>query len=230
VSTPPQPGAPPPPATWTPDKTNGFALASFFTAVFAIVPVAIVLGILALRQVKRRRQRGRGLAIWGIAIACAWVVGSVSAYLYISSHLVERDALGRITQKGWLTQYDLVTGDCLNDPKQTTLLLTAVPCGEPHDAQVFAAFDLEGDDYPGDDSARRRAAAGCRHRLADSTRSYRRLVDEVTFFYPEKLDWEDDRAVTCFANFATKRRDERTDSLESLLSRADRPPGAAVLY
>jgi hypothetical protein len=53
----------------------------------------------------------------------------------------------------------------------------------------------------------------------------------VTFFYPEKFDWDDDdRAVTCFANFATKRRDRRTDSLESLLSRADRPPGAAVLY
>jgi hypothetical protein len=184
VSTGPQtPGHPPPVGEFR--ETNGLAIATLVMGIIAFVPVAIVLGIIALRQIKRRGA-------------------------------------------GYLNEIDLYPGDCLNDPTEDEFMLRAVACDEPHDTEVFARFELEGDGYPGGDSVRRRATAGCAHRLVlYAPREYEALIDGVTYFSPDRIDWAiGDHDVTCFANLGSK----RTDPLESVFAGADRQPAGAVLY
>src|SRR5512138_561066 len=43
-------------------KTNGFAIAS------------LIFGIVALSQIKKRNEKGRGMAIAGLSLSGAWVV------------------------------------------------------------------------------------------------------------------------------------------------------------
>jgi hypothetical protein len=71
---------------------NGLAIASlvvgivsFFIGLYgAVGVVAIILGVIALRQVRERGQRGRGLAIAGI------ILGAVGAILTIVFLVVGR--------------------------------------------------------------------------------------------------------------------------------------------
>jgi hypothetical protein len=73
---PPQPPPAPNPA-WTgavqpgayrPRGTNGLAIASFVCSLLCVNVVAIVLGHVALSQIKRTNEEGRGLAIAGLVI------------------------------------------------------------------------------------------------------------------------------------------------------------------
>jgi hypothetical protein len=86
---PPSVGSPPPTGAFR--ETNGLAIASLILGILAIVPVAIVLGIVALVQIGRRGDDGRGLAIAGIAISCAWVVIAVVAIVVLVDNIVGRD-------------------------------------------------------------------------------------------------------------------------------------------
>ncbi|HEY8721267.1 DUF4190 domain-containing protein [Pengzhenrongella sp.] len=69
--------------------TNGLAIASLICGVTSFMvgitaPVAVILGILALRQIQRDGTQGRGMAIAGIAVGGAVTVGGlliVVAYL-----------------------------------------------------------------------------------------------------------------------------------------------------
>ncbi|MFN2484418.1 MAG: DUF4190 domain-containing protein [Candidatus Limnocylindria bacterium] len=183
------------------------AIASLILGILAIVPVAIVLGIVALVQIGRRGDDGRGLAIAGIAISCAWVVIAVVAIVVLVDNIVGRDADGRINEAGLIDELSLVPGDCLNDPEEDAILLSALPCEQPHDAEVFARFRLAGDGWPGRGNIRRRATAGCRNRLEQlHPREYGALIDDVTYFSPDRFDWAiDDHDVICFANYASRR-------------------------
>jgi len=186
----------------------------------AIVPVAIVLGIVALRQVRRSGDRGRGMAIAGIAISATWVVVGTAGVLLLLDNLVERDETGRITQAGLVDELDLRPGDCVNDPDEEALLLHAVPCDAPHDSEVFARVRLAGVGWPGSDNIRRRASAACAHRIE---LDHLRLIDDVRWFSPDRFDWLiDDHDVICFALFDPRRRGalEPDDPVRGLLSSA----------
>ncbi len=222
-----QPSGPPPPVAGF-RETNGLAIGSLITGVIAIVPVAIVLGIVALVQIKRRGDRGRGLAIAGICIACGWVVAVVVAIALLAANEVERDVFGRVTEAGYLNEIELLPGDCLNDPKEDAILLRVVPCDEPHNTEVFARFKLKGDGYPGGGSVRRRATAGCRHRLEDLLpKGYGPPVSKPTYFSPDRLDWAiGDHDVTCFF----KHGSNRAEPVDSLFTRARRQTTGPVLY
>ncbi|WP_165989847.1 DUF4190 domain-containing protein [Streptomyces sp. YIM 98790] len=69
---PPYPGQPGPPP-WgmppEPQKTNGLAVGSLVAAVLFMIPVALILGIIALVQLNSRPGRGKGLAVAGVVLA-----------------------------------------------------------------------------------------------------------------------------------------------------------------
>ena len=79
-----------------------------------------------------------------------------------------RDDSGSISETDDVTPNSLQVGDCFNDPDSSATevsSLEAVPCDEPHDNEVFHVFDLEGDDYPGDDEVARLGTEGCEPEL-----------------------------------------------------------------
>lgn len=76
----------------------------------------------------------------------------------------DRDDTGAITEADDVNPNSLQVGDCYNDPAAGETQVTeleAVPCEEAHDNEVFHVFDLEGDEFPGQDEVRAEALAGC---------------------------------------------------------------------
>jgi uncharacterized protein DUF4190 len=60
------------------ERANGAAIASLILGLFGFIPPAVVasvvLGIVALVQIRNRPQRGRGLAIAGLVLSAGWLV------------------------------------------------------------------------------------------------------------------------------------------------------------
>ena len=83
--------SPPVPGYWSPPapgfvpvtRTNGLAIASLVLGVLWLFwlgsLVGLVLGLVALKQIKNRNQGGRGIAIAGVVLSVLWLVGFVVA-------------------------------------------------------------------------------------------------------------------------------------------------------
>ena len=81
---PPVPGywsQPPAPGFVPPSRTNGLAIASLVLGVLWLFwlgsVVGLVLGLLALKQIRVRNQGGRGIAIAGVVLSSLWLLGLV---------------------------------------------------------------------------------------------------------------------------------------------------------
>jgi Septum formation len=61
--------------------------------------------------------------------------------------------------------FRLRAGDCVNSGTGGISSPTVVPCGQPHDAEVYARFALAGQRWPGDAAIGIRARQGCMARL-----------------------------------------------------------------
>ncbi len=87
--------------------------------------------------------------------------------------------------------FDLEVGDCvvsLGTEAETEEVerVRTVDCSELHDGEVVALFDVEGDDYPGEDSLSGMGLEGC-------------PSEATTSLYPTEDSWNDlgDREITC---------------------------------
>ena len=85
---PPVPGywSPPPAPGFVPvTRTNGLAIASLVLGILWLFwlgsLVGLVLGLVALKQIKGRNQGGRGIAIAGVVLSVLWLVGFVVAVI-----------------------------------------------------------------------------------------------------------------------------------------------------
>jgi hypothetical protein len=61
--------------------------------------------------------------------------------------------------------FRLRAGDCINAGPNGISSPTVVPCGRPHDAEVYARFALTGQRWPGDAAIGTQARQGCTARL-----------------------------------------------------------------
>ena len=89
----------------------------------------------------------------------------------------ERDDAGNVRTGGDLSVYQLRTGDCFNGgervaeatgQERTVKQVTAVPCRQSHDNEVFAVFDhpAEADaSFPGEVAVNKVAQDGCLERF-----------------------------------------------------------------
>jgi hypothetical protein len=85
---PPVPGywpQPPAPGFVPVTRTNGLAIASLVLGILWLFwlgsLVGLVLGLVALKQIKGRNQGGRGIAIAGVVLSVLWLVGFVVAII-----------------------------------------------------------------------------------------------------------------------------------------------------
>jgi hypothetical protein len=166
------------------------------------VPLAsihsIIFGIIALRQIAKTLQRGRGMAIAGILIgalvALAWV--ALFAF-FISSASSVMDETPRATS-GQAFVDELQPGDCFSGLREdVTDEVTLLSCAEPHQAQVIVTPTLDGD-FPGAEEAVELAGERCEVEVEPLIRDEVTEVLDLYFFAPESsLDWRLDRSVQC---------------------------------
>lgn len=208
------PGPPPPPGAGTEQPSlNGLAVASLVTGILAPCTgvLSVIFGVMALSQIRRTGQRGRGLAVGGLAATGAWVVVLIiGAIVYAIVGVAQRDGDGEITSTGRIPVEDVTTGDCLDDLSEGERIMTvlAVPCGEPHEAQVYATFALPGNDYPGEEAVFVAAEDGCLDRLeADFPAAYDDEMAGLFYLYPTSLSWtQGDREIVCIVEYLDGKR------------------------
>jgi hypothetical protein len=196
----------------TAGRTNGFAIASFVLGLVGVVLLSVIFGIIALRQIPRRRQRGRGLAIAGLAVSGGWVVLLVSLILLsTTTPPAKQPATGPTATpsagpSGTQTTnvFSLRTGQCFQNPpaSQTVLgitYVTVLPCTTPHNAQVFVQFAAPAGSYPGSAALKRQADRGCHARITRTVQTSK-ITHTMTlrYLYPLPTSWADGhRTITC---------------------------------
>jgi hypothetical protein len=93
-------------------------------------------------------------------------------------------------------------GECFEEPENIGAIdeFETVDCDEPHFGEVYDKFDIEGDDYPGDEAVEQQAQDGC---LASFEEYVGIPYAESIYGYfpirPNEETWNDadDREVIC---------------------------------
>jgi hypothetical protein len=184
--------------------TNGFAIASLVFGLLGGILLSVIFGFVALSQIRKRGQGGRGLAIAGISLSGVWLVGIVAAVIIgvVASGSSTNDPPA-LADGGDVNVQRLAPGQCLNGLKEGSAIrdLPAVPCTEPHEGEVFAVFDLKDGDFPGDAEVAKLAEDGCVDRLETAAPKAAEDPDlEIYFLHPTRSSWRlGDQGVACVA-------------------------------
>lgn len=191
------PGYPPP----APAKTNGFAIAALIFGIIGGVLLSVIFGIVALRQIRQRGDKGRGLAITGFVLSGVWLVIAVVAVVVVVATQAARNSSGEIATAGSLSIDKLATGDCIDGIKdgQVITIVTARPCVEPHDAEVFSQFGFPTGDWPGAEAVAAEAETQCTE-SAGQVLAGSPMIDRLSLFIlypPDAASWDRSRSVSC---------------------------------
>jgi len=115
-----------------------------------------------------------------------------------------RSEAGAIIDEGELGVFALAVGDCLGKlPTGDGVMLGAVQgvrCDQPHDGQVYGAYDVTMAEYPGDDVMFEVALDGCLERVPATIHDEWTASDVYVPFMlqPNSQSWKyDDREVIC---------------------------------
>lgn len=117
----------------------------------------------------------------------------------------ERAETGEIESAGSVDAFSLRVGDCFDDQAAGVTEVEdvpGVPCTEPHDNEIYAAFDLEMAEWPGEKVAGEVADAGCMERFEAAIGApYEESVLVFWRLIPTAGSWEyrKDREVLCAA-------------------------------
>ncbi|AEE46352.1 DUF4190 domain-containing protein [Cellulomonas fimi] len=213
--------------------TEGLATASLATSVGGLLvlgglpgPVGVGLGIAALRRIRRRGTKGRGMAIAGV------VVGAVSTLVFgglvwLAVWAWSNPDVTGLTLDDELPDYtlrsDLEVGDCLREYPGSYDLGSADPvdCSEPHALEIVSVLPMTSpiDSYaePPDPGY----AEGFTQCAARIERSAPGLVDEWVVWtdvsYPHPDDWESG-AQTAYCAVATELPDLRGSVLDGTVT------------
>ncbi|MFJ6383505.1 DUF4190 domain-containing protein [Kitasatospora sp. NPDC092039] len=205
-----------------PAPTNGFAVGSLVTGLLLVAPVALVFGILALVQIKRRKERGSGMAVTGLVLG---TIGTVLLALLLGAADFSSPRAGRFGQApkapaGSVHWSDLRAGDCYDSPEGgstadadgdvTVYWVHRVACAQPHHGEVAGSAEIPSGNglYPGESEARESAGRLCRKVLDGYALDQWVVPDGMddVYLYPTARNWESGaRSVTC----AFEDRDDR---------------------
>ncbi len=172
--------------------TNGWAIAAFVLGMLGGTILSVIFAIVALFQIRARRERGRGLAIAALVISAAWIAVITSLIAY-----------GVSAQGKSVRAIDLKTGDCVKDTAEGELStwVKRVRCDRPHYGEVFALQTLpDATTYPGEETLRARADE-CGPTFFDyAPNSPEGPTFRVAVAYPTADGWANgERSVVCVA-------------------------------
>ncbi len=119
----------------------------------------------------------------------------------------DRDPFGAIVEEGNLGAFTIRLGDCFDstpslegDEAGEVSSLPGVPCTGPHDNEVYAVFDVEHAEFPGDEEMADEAFNACHARFeAFVGLEFETSRLAIATLYPSNASWslQGDREVVC---------------------------------
>ncbi|OXS31059.1 DUF4190 domain-containing protein [Streptomyces sp. XY006] len=185
----------------TPVSVNALAVAALVLGVLCFIPaLGLVLGLIALRQVKRSGQSGRGLAIAGVVLSS---VGVVLWAVVLSTGAASKAWEGFKDGAQGNETLRLDKGDCFDAPgglEGDTYDVDRVSCTGRHDGEVFGVVTLPGGAFPGDAELTDLADERCLALQDQYAMDSWAMPADVDVYYllPSRASWRfGDRAITC---------------------------------
>ena len=135
------------------------------------------------------------LAVVGIILGVIALVGLAAAVLAVITHGFRPKTV--ITYRP-AAVFGLRPGQCV-DSGSNALKVTVLSCTRPHDAEVFAAFSLPAEAWPGSSAVQVEAGDGCADRF-DSYIDPQLAAADLTqeWVYPNQVAWKaGERTVVC---------------------------------
>ncbi|MGW1065822.1 DUF4190 domain-containing protein [Streptomyces aureus] len=182
---------------------NGLAIAALVLGILCFLPaVGLVLGIVALVQIRKRGQRGKGMAVAGMVMSS---VGVVLLALMVATGGA-RDFWDGFTEgaRGDGSAFSLHKGQCFDTPEGTlegvAYDVDTVPCSGKHDGEVFAEAKAHDGSYPGDTAVSDEAGDMCYSLVDTYAMDGWAVPDDVDVYYftPTRQSWGmGDREITC---------------------------------
>jgi len=131
-----------------------------------------------------------------------YILAAIGFVIYGAATDVDRDSSGAIVSGGNVDAFNVHVGDCFNDVSSYNDQIASVPgvpCGEPHDNEAFAVFDVSFETYPDEGDMAELAYGSCMARFEEFVGSdYQSSSLEITTMYPSAESWnQDDREVVC---------------------------------
>jgi hypothetical protein len=129
-------------------------------------------------------------------------IGGLIVNDMINGPTVSRDdATQEFVDEGNADVMTLRVGDCFDNIDATEISqVPVVPCADAHDNEVFHAFALEGDEWPGDAAVQEEALAACDPAFEDFVGvAYDESTLDWSLIFPTEASWNefDDREVQC---------------------------------
>lgn len=184
--------------------TSGLAVASLVLGIFGIFMITAVLslifGFVGLGKIRRTGQSGKGLAVAGIVMSAVWIVVVIALGVASAGNQAQRSSNGQINKGGNLSVLSLKSGDCFAYPtdQQEINTVTAIPCTQAHNAQVFAQFNLSGSSSNYPSNMTQLASNGCQARTGSLNQSLLTSSMSMKIVYPQDASWiTGNRTVNC---------------------------------
>lgn len=212
-------GTPPHAPSAASGRTNGVAIAAIIMGF--VVPIGgIIAGAIALAQIKRTGEKGRGLAIGGIiaggVITVLSVIAVVALVMFalfgagVAATSVDPSDPPADTDDGGVTigpseqapsdAYTLPVGLCLDEvPSGIISPANVLDCAQPHTYEVFGSFFLDDGVFLGDDTVESAAYEQCDAAYPDFV-GIPWEQSALAYYYvaPNEQTWaEGDREISC---------------------------------
>ena len=144
-------------------------------------------------EVRKPRRRWHSvLIVFGFLVAAVAIVAGAIAIVGSLTHGFKKPVIIHYTKSA---VFSLKTGECIDPNGQTA---TIVSCTTPHDAEVFATFDLPGSKWPGTAAVGAAASSGCSDRLSGYLNPQLASSLKSTYIYPDSVAWQaGTRTVIC---------------------------------
>ena len=134
------------------------------------------------------RRRGKRLLIILFAISVAVAVAAAAVTAVLLTHRPHQPRAAAHPLRA--TVFGLRAGQCFNSLPNGIFGAHAVPCAQPHDGEIYGAFLVAGNDWPGSAALGSQARLGCQERLASYLNPQLATNDLAeSYAYPNQGAW-----------------------------------------
>lgn len=166
----------------------------------------MIFALVALSRIRRNGTNGKGLAIGALVVSGGWVLLFVAVLVFTSLTSAHRDPFGMVTSGGRQDVRSLKVGDCLESVGISSEVdsVPAVPCTQPHRAEVIGEFRLADGSYPGESEIEQQAQARCTPMIPSNLGALDPSTLDLYYLFPTQRTWAfRDRTVTCIVGSDT---------------------------